>query len=73
MYTPVVQLTLFGEVSLVRAWGRIRTRGQQIGHLFDKESQAINLLLKNFATSDGAPNLMALPSRWSTRLALKLS
>jgi len=31
--------------SLVRAWGRIGTRGQQMVHLFDNEKQAINLFL----------------------------
>ena len=44
-YALAVQPTLFGEVSLVRAWGRIGTRGQQMEHLFDNESQAINLFL----------------------------
>lgn len=44
-YALAVQPTLFGEVSLVRAWGRIGTRGQQMVHLFDNESQAINLFL----------------------------
>jgi predicted DNA-binding WGR domain protein len=34
---------LFGEVSLVRVWGRIGTRGRHMEHLFDNESQAINL------------------------------
>jgi predicted DNA-binding WGR domain protein len=32
-YALAVQPTLFGEVSLVRAWGRIGTRGQQMEHL----------------------------------------
>jgi predicted DNA-binding WGR domain protein len=42
-YALAIQPTLFGEVSLVRTWGRIGTRGQQMVHLFDNESQAINL------------------------------
>ncbi|MGO6747614.1 WGR domain-containing protein [Rhizobium ruizarguesonis] len=42
-YALAVQPTLFGEVSLVRSWGRIGTRGQQMVHLFDNESQAISL------------------------------
>ncbi len=42
-YALAVQPTLFGEVLLVRAWSRIGTRGQQMVHLFDNESQAINL------------------------------
>ncbi|WEO75173.1 WGR domain-containing protein [Agrobacterium vitis] len=44
-YALAVQPTLFGEVSLARAWGRIGTRGQQMVRLFDNESQAIILLL----------------------------
>ena len=44
-YALAVQPTLFGEVSLVRVWGRIGTRGQHMEHLFDNESQAINLFL----------------------------
>ncbi len=44
-YALVVQPTLFGEVSLVRAWGRIGTRGQQMVHLFDSESEAVSLFL----------------------------
>lgn len=45
IYALAVQPKLFGEGSLVRAWGRIGTRGQQMVHLFDNESQAITLLL----------------------------
>ena len=44
-YALAVQPTLFGEVSLVRAWGRIGTRGQQMVHLFDNESEAVSLFL----------------------------
>ena len=44
-YALAVQSTLFGEVSLVRTWGRIGTRGQQMVHLFDSESQAVSLFL----------------------------
>lgn len=42
-YALSIQPTLFGEVSLVRAWGRIGTRGQQMVHLFDSESDAVSL------------------------------
>jgi predicted DNA-binding WGR domain protein len=45
-YALAVQPTLFGEVSLVRAWGRIGRRGQQMVHLFDNESQAVSLFLE---------------------------
>ncbi len=44
-YALAIQPTLFGEVSLVRAWGPIGTRGQQMVHLFDNESQAVSLFL----------------------------
>ncbi|WP_310220372.1 WGR domain-containing protein [Neorhizobium sp. 2083] len=44
-YALAVQPTLFGEVSLVRAWGRIGTRGQQMVHLFDNEGEAVSLFL----------------------------
>lgn len=44
-YALAVQPTLFGEVSVVRAWGRIGTRGQQIIHLFDNETEAVSLFL----------------------------
>ncbi|WP_332302976.1 WGR domain-containing protein [Rhizobium sp. GR12] len=44
-YALAVQPTLFGEASLVRAWRRLGTRGQQMVHLFDNERQATNLFL----------------------------
>lgn len=44
-YALAVRPTLFGEVSLVRTWGRIGTRGQQMVHLFDSESEAVSLFL----------------------------
>ncbi len=45
-YALAVQPTLFGEVSLVRCWGRIGTRGQQKVHIFDEEKHAIGLFLE---------------------------
>ncbi|NTJ11738.1 WGR domain-containing protein [Rhizobium lusitanum] len=45
-YVLAVQPTLFGEVSLVRSWGRIGARGQQKVHLFDDEKQAVGLFLE---------------------------
>lgn len=44
-YELAVQPTLSGEVSVVRAWGRIGTRGQQMVHIFDSESEAVSLFL----------------------------
>ncbi|MQB45963.1 MULTISPECIES: WGR domain-containing protein [Rhizobium] len=45
-YALAVQPTLFGEVSLVRRWGRIGTHGQQKVHIFNEEKQAIGLFLE---------------------------
>lgn len=45
-YALAVQPTLFGEVSLVRRWGRIGARGRQKVHLFGDEKQAVDLFLE---------------------------
>jgi predicted DNA-binding WGR domain protein len=45
-YTLAVQPTLFGEVALVRSWGRIGTRGQQKVHVFNQEKHAVGLFLE---------------------------
>ena len=39
-YTLAVQRTLFGEVSLIRRWGRIGTNGQVKLETFDHSSEA---------------------------------
>lgn len=44
-YALTVQPTLFGEVSLVRCWGRIGARGQKKVHVFNEEKHAIALFL----------------------------
>jgi predicted DNA-binding WGR domain protein len=44
-YALSIQYTLFGTISLTRAWGRIGTRGQQRVHIFDDEKQAVTLFL----------------------------
>jgi predicted DNA-binding WGR domain protein len=44
-YALAVQPTLFGEVALVRCWGRIGTHGQQKVHVFNEERHAIGLFL----------------------------
>ncbi|WP_347376846.1 WGR domain-containing protein [Ensifer sp. Root1252] len=46
-----IQPTLFGEVSLIRAWGRIGTRGQEMSHHFASETDALVLLRKSSAGS----------------------
>jgi predicted DNA-binding WGR domain protein len=45
-YALAVQPTLFGEVSLMRSWGRIGTRGQQKLHVFNDEKHAVGLFLE---------------------------
>jgi predicted DNA-binding WGR domain protein len=45
-YALAVQPTLFGEVSLVRCWGRIGTRGQRKVHVFHEEKHAVRLFLE---------------------------
>lgn len=45
-YALAVQPTLFGEVSLVRRWGRIGTHGQQKVHVFNEEKHAVGLFLQ---------------------------
>lgn len=45
-YALAVQPTLFGDVSLVRSWGRIGTCGQRKVHLFNEERQAVSLFLE---------------------------
>jgi predicted DNA-binding WGR domain protein len=45
-YALAVQPTPFGEVALVRSWGRIGTLGQQKVHVFNEERHAIGLFLE---------------------------
>lgn len=44
-YALSIQPTLFGETSLIRAWGRIGTLGQEIAHVFASEADAVAMLL----------------------------
>lgn len=44
-YRLTIEPTLFGDVSLVRTWGRIGTRGQEKVHFFENEKQALTLFL----------------------------
>jgi predicted DNA-binding WGR domain protein len=43
-YAMSIQPNLFGEVSVVRSWGRIGTRGQMMVNSFANEDQAQALL-----------------------------
>lgn len=45
-YALSIQPTLFGQTSLVRAWGRIGTQGKEIVHMFEREQDAVALLRK---------------------------
>jgi predicted DNA-binding WGR domain protein len=45
-YALAVQPTLFGEVSLVRSWGRIGTHGQKKVDVFNEEKHAVGLFLE---------------------------
>lgn len=44
-YAMSIQETLFGQVCLVRRWGRIGTRGQTMQHSFEREGEAVRLFL----------------------------
>lgn len=44
-YQLSIEPTLFGDVMLLRQWGRIGTRGQQISHLFEREDDAVRAFL----------------------------
>ncbi len=45
-YRIELQPTLFGEVSILRAWGRIGTNGQAMRVTYDDEAQAGEALQK---------------------------
>ncbi|GAC1045320.1 hypothetical protein thsrh120_53240 [Rhizobium sp. No.120] len=44
-YAMSIEPNLFGEVCLLRKWGRIGTRGQMIVHHFGREEEAVQLFL----------------------------
>jgi predicted DNA-binding WGR domain protein len=45
-YALSIQETLFGQICLVRRWGRIGTRGRTVQHSFDNKDEAVNLFLQ---------------------------
>ena len=45
-YQMTIQMDLFGDVSLIRVWGRTGTRGRQQVNSHADEGRAINALLK---------------------------
>jgi predicted DNA-binding WGR domain protein len=44
-YRLEIEPTLFGNIAVVRNWGRIGTRGQERVHFFENEKQALALFL----------------------------
>ena len=44
-YAMSIAPNLFGEVCLLRKWGRIGTRGQMMVHHFGREEEAVRLFL----------------------------
>ena len=44
-YILTIRPTLFGEIQLVRYWGRIGARGQRLSHVFTRELDAVRLFL----------------------------
>tara|TARA_R110002020_G_scaffold116694_1_gene267307 strand:- start:4161 stop:4355 length:195 start_codon:yes stop_codon:yes gene_type:complete len=44
-YAVSLSQTLFGEICVVRSWGRIGSRGREMRHYFTQELDALELLL----------------------------
>ncbi|QPB24864.1 WGR domain-containing protein [Rhizobium sp. 007] len=44
-YAIEIAQTMFGEVCLIRRWGRIGKRGQEKQHVFEREEEAVRLFL----------------------------
>lgn len=45
-YTLAIQLTLFGEIAVVRSWGRIGKAGGEMTEVFGTEKDAISRFLE---------------------------
>jgi predicted DNA-binding WGR domain protein len=45
-YRLAIEPTLFGNIAVVRGWGRIGTRGQERVEFFDSEKQALSVFLE---------------------------
>lgn len=45
-YSLAIQSTLFGEVSLLRCWGRIGAAGQEKVHFYERENDAVEVFLR---------------------------
>ncbi|MGR9426271.1 WGR domain-containing protein [Rhizobium leguminosarum] len=44
-YAMAIEPTLFGDVCLIRRWGRIGAQGQEMRHSFPREEDAVGLFL----------------------------
>jgi predicted DNA-binding WGR domain protein len=44
-YAMSIEPNLFGDICLLRNWGRIGTRGQMMVHHFGREEEAVRLFL----------------------------
>jgi predicted DNA-binding WGR domain protein len=44
-YAMSIEPNLFGDICLLRNWGRIGTRGQTMVHRFGREEEAVKLFL----------------------------
>lgn len=44
-YAMSIEPNLFGDICLLRKWGRIGTRGQMMVHHFRREEEAVRLFL----------------------------
>lgn len=45
-YAMSIEPNLFGDICLLRRWGRIGARGQMIVHYFGREEEAVRLFLE---------------------------
>lgn len=65
-YALSIEQTLFGQICLVRRWGRIGTHGRIVQHSFDNEIEAVALflrLLRAKRTRGYRPRLNARPAK----------
>ncbi|WP_312366586.1 WGR domain-containing protein [Ensifer sp.] len=60
-YALSIQPTLFGEIALIRAWGRIGTLGQEMRHLFASEAEAVTMF-RHIARKKSAKGYVAKTS-----------
>ena len=69
-YALSIEGTLFGQIRLVRSWGRIGTRGKTVQHSFDNEVDAIALFLRLLKSKKARGYRPRLCARGARRLRL---